>query len=239
VAAWGLRCPSRRSGGSDAGEGGTHTGRSRAAKMFPQRVALEASAGEAGSSRPPAAGERSVAARDERSESLVAGTEPAAQADRAGIGNSRSPGAPQWTAQARRTRRRVPEPSPLSPRAARAGANDRHDPSDRSAGMSACGRGNVRDDLGGARDAGGLAVADQLMASAGRAGGHRPGDGHHRAAELAGVPRGVQCAAAQPRLRDHGARGQGGDEAVAGQIYLTGLPTGDAACRCPRRSFVR
>ena len=83
--------------------------------------------------------------------------------------------------------------------------------------MSACGRGNVRDDVIGAGDAGGLAVADQLMASAGRAGGHRPGYGHHRAAELAGVPRGVQCAAAQPRLRDHGARGQGGDEAVAGQ----------------------
>ena len=44
--------------------------------MFPQRVALEASAGGAGPRWPPAAGERSVAAGDERSESLVAGTEP-------------------------------------------------------------------------------------------------------------------------------------------------------------------
>ena len=60
-------------------------------------------------------------------------------------------------------------------------------------------------------------VADQLMASGGLAGGHRAGHGHHRAAQFAGVPGGVQCAAAQPRLDDHGARGQGGDDPVAGQ----------------------
>ena len=57
--------------------------------------------------------------RGERSESPVAGTEPAAQADRAGMREQpQSRRTTQWPAQARGTRRRVPEPSALSGRAA-------------------------------------------------------------------------------------------------------------------------
>ena len=73
---------SRRSDGTRRA-GGARTYRpARAAKMFPG--GHKDSAGEAGTNEPPRPGERSLAARRERSERPVAGTDAAAQTDRAG-----------------------------------------------------------------------------------------------------------------------------------------------------------
>ena len=69
------------------------------------------SAGEAGT-KLPAPRKRSLAARSERSERPVAGTDAAAQADQAGIGTSRSPGATASQLGTCRAHGEVTNPSP-------------------------------------------------------------------------------------------------------------------------------
>ena len=80
----GLRCPSRRSGARDAGDGARTPGGPGRPRCFPAGGPKKAAPAKPVPAGLAAAGERSVAARGERSESPVAGTEAAAQADQPG-----------------------------------------------------------------------------------------------------------------------------------------------------------
>ena len=63
----------------------------------------------------------------------------------------------------------------------------------------------------------GPGVPDDLVAARRQLGGHRPGHGHQRPAQLGGMPGGAERAAAQRGLDHHGATARGGDHAIADQ----------------------
>src|ERR1700722_6499466 len=60
-------------------------------------------------------------------------------------------------------------------------------------------------------------LPDQFVAASRLLRGYRARRGHDRAAELTGVPRRVEGAAAQRRLDDHGAPAKAGNDAVPDQ----------------------